>query len=353
MEKPNTSLYQKKIPGITFTRSMCAIGIIIYHYSCHTQNGAKILYTTQSGSWGVILVTAFFIISGMVMYHNYENIPSLREFYYKRWKSIYPAFYLCFAYYFLQNVFYAKKLFYGPHPATLLLTLLGMDGYFLYMIPNYYIVGEWFLGAIIILYLLYPLILWLMKKTDARLIFVLLLVTELLVSNAPFLKVSPTRSQVTCLFSFYIGIMLRKYSGFFSKKIFLFISLAVFSVMYFFPVSFPLINAGNVIVNQIQGLTLFCILMHAGKVVMNYSVPRKVFDEIGKISYPIYLLQHNIVMKVLGSFDPHNVLKEILLIAITIMLTVIYAKVVSVVVKSVLNSHIFQKAESRILKNNT
>lgn len=39
----------------------------------------------------------------------------------------------------------------------MLLSLLGMDGYFQYRGPNYYLIGEWFFGAIVFLYILYPL----------------------------------------------------------------------------------------------------------------------------------------------------------------------------------------------------
>ena len=111
-------------------------------------------------------MTTFFCISGAVLNYNYSKILSFKGFYFKRWKSIFPSYYICFSYFYLRNVFDTRKLLYNDHWKTLFLTLVGLDGYLYYRIKSYYLVGEWFLGAIIIIYTLYPLLSWTIKKQN-------------------------------------------------------------------------------------------------------------------------------------------------------------------------------------------
>ena len=147
-----------RIPAIAFIRAICAIGIIAFHVSCYTAPEAvKLLHTYANGNWGSIFVGIFFLISGGVLYLNYPSAANLKSFYYKRWKAIFPMFYVTWLYYYLNAVIAAGTPFYNGSPWTLLLTAVGLDGYLAYRIPGYYIVGEWFLGAIVLLYCLYPL----------------------------------------------------------------------------------------------------------------------------------------------------------------------------------------------------
>ena len=150
-----------KLIMVDFARACSTIGIIIFHYFDNFKNSSYIfLYRTKNSHWGTMLVTVFFAISGMVLYHNYSYIHSFKSFYFKRWKSIFPAYYLCFLFFFTRNVIKMKKVFYKGNKISLLFTLFGMDGYFDYLMKTYYLIGQWFLGAIIIIYLLYPLILY-------------------------------------------------------------------------------------------------------------------------------------------------------------------------------------------------
>ena len=146
----------ERILGIEFTRALCAIGIIIYHYFGLSAGTFKFLYTTANDDWGNMFVTTFFCISGAVLYYNYPKVNSYKTFYFKRWKSIFPAFYLAYLLFYAFTSFQQHNLFYAGNPIKFIFTILGLDGFFLYRIGTYYQVGEWFLGAIILLYVLYP-----------------------------------------------------------------------------------------------------------------------------------------------------------------------------------------------------
>lgn len=84
-------------------------------------------------------------------------------------------FYMLWLFLYYKQVCGVKHLFYNGNPKYLLLTLFGMDGYMSYRYtPNYYFIGEWFLGALILLYLCYPLLTWCMEHAKILTTLVLL-----------------------------------------------------------------------------------------------------------------------------------------------------------------------------------
>ena len=100
----------KRLFEIDFTRACCCIGIIIFHYFCHaTKPQIKFLYFSSNAVYGFLYVTVFFSISGIVLFNRYSKIKSLKSFYFRRWKSIFPPFYLCYFYFFIKTVFYSKE----------------------------------------------------------------------------------------------------------------------------------------------------------------------------------------------------------------------------------------------------
>ena len=61
-------------------------------------------------------------------------------------------------------MFINHKIFFREHWCFLILSEIGMDKYFGYKLLTYGIVGEWFLGSIIIIYIIYPILLLVINK---------------------------------------------------------------------------------------------------------------------------------------------------------------------------------------------
>ena len=143
---------REALKGIVFARAYCCLGIVIFHYFCHSKRILTVFFRTSNIDWGFIYVTSFFAISGIVLYYNYPKNISLKKFYYKRWKSIFPAYYISFIYFYHKNIFLRRKIFYNGSWTKLFFTLFGMDGYLcnFFKIKTYYIMGEWFTGAILL-----------------------------------------------------------------------------------------------------------------------------------------------------------------------------------------------------------
>lgn len=333
--------------AIDFIRAICSVIIIIFHYACHTASSTRIMFTTATTDFGFLAVTAFFAVSGASLYYNYPVIKGLKKFYYKRWKSLFPMFYICFLYFFFKNVIRTHKFYYGPNPCTLFLTVFGLDGYFLYRINNYYIIGEWFFGAVVILYALYPVVLLAMRSSRC-IVPIALFLGFILMFKVDFL-ISTSRNIVTCFASFYFGILSIKYKRhILNNKISLLISFIVFLSLALFRI--PNNKAWCVLLLRLlHGFSFFIILFNLGDYIKEnrYS---GFFNKVSSISFPMFLLQHMIILRVQGIYNPVNLIHYLFMLILSILLTMVFAKVLLFVNSLVPRSRIYKSFESKIIR---
>ena len=332
---------KEKIESIIFIRACCCIGIIIFHYFCDSKGKFKLLYKTANSNFGFMFVTSFFCISGFVLFYNYPKITSFKSFYYKRWKSILVPFYICYIYFFLRNVFRVRKLFYYGDMPKIILTIIGLDGYLSYKMKTYYFVGEWFLGAIIIIYALYPILLSILTK-NIIINNIFICFSYFLMYKANFFIIDKTRNMITCITSFYFGIEAIRFKRFYliRKKIFI-ISIFIFSFLCFVKIK---INC-DLIVYQIQGFSLFIALYHIGKYIMKTKI-NIIFFEISKLSYSIYLFHRRILFDILSVNNPIDWYSHLMQLSLLILLTFICSKIHLMVVNSIYKGFLFKKLDS-------
>ena len=334
--------------SIDFIRSLCAIGIIIFHFYCHTDDSlTKMFYEFANGSFGNTIVNIFFIISGAMLYYNNPKIDCLKNFYYKRFKSIFPMFYLTFIIFYLIFAIRSRDFLYGGNPVKLLLTLFGLDGYFFYLEPNYYQVGEWFLGAIVILYAIYPLLLRIFNKSVIlATIIAIVLYSVVFIPN--LFKVNIACNLFSCLISFELGMILMKYNQIWKKNVIIFIVSFILSIVIVF-VKIDFIHQN--IFNHLLALCLFFILSYLGDFIMQNKICRKVFTEISKLSFAIFLLQHIVIRFVLGRYMPINNWIAILCLLGIIAITIALAKVLTLINDQLLKCKPFRKLDKFFLSS--
>ena len=177
---------QKRIQELDVLRVLAMLFVITYHFGCEYAAAGlpffNLFYLTPNYDFGNVAVTIFIALSGGLLYKKYgiidqgrcpaksgmtngvekgEHFP-LRTFYLKRAKAIYPPFWILSLYIPLSMLRHliadGNAFFMGP-PPTLLLTAIGFDGYAkMFGMDTYVFCGDWFVGAIVLLYLLYPLL---------------------------------------------------------------------------------------------------------------------------------------------------------------------------------------------------
>lgn len=136
--------------------------IVFFHYNCATTRiiSADVHLFKHYGYAGQIGVSLFLILSGAALTLSTRTGFSPLSFFKKRFMAIYPLFWTVYVLFILGGAVLGIDLFAdrNPAPVSFVLTLLAMDGLLTYRGSNFYLIGEWFLGCILILYLLYPLL---------------------------------------------------------------------------------------------------------------------------------------------------------------------------------------------------
>ncbi len=330
---------KQRIFGFDLVRAVCALGIVAYHFSGHLASVAyRPFYAYQNGTWGMLLVPAFFALSGASIVINNPQIPSLRSFYYKRWKALFPMFYLAFSFYYLQNVWAIGTPFYMGRPHTLLLTLIGMDGLLLYKIPNYYILGEWFLGAIILMYILYPAYLWLQKRFPKVTFWVALglFLVQVFVEKNRY----DEWGFVAVQFAFVMGMYIGKYGLYANKKLCM-AAAAVALVILAVPLPIP-----DTLANRVGGIALFLGLCGLGEV-LDKKVPqiKPAVMELSRLSYALFLIHHRLILQIMVGFQPITPVKTIVLCILSIGASLVWAKGLYILNQAIVTSKPFLRFE--------
>lgn len=277
---------------IDIIRSVSVIIIVLFHFSSllkdfNYKGFSNFFLEYANGRWGRIGVFLFFMISGSgLILSNMEEF-TLKKFYVRRWLKIFPLFYLCYIpLYLVDAIIIHKDFLYAGNPLKFLLTLIGMDGYLLTCIKNYYIIGEWFLGAIIILYLIFPLLrkIFLSKY---RWIFTIALATGVILNEFLEFPYIPGREWIVFdVFAFWMGMLLtdseEKVIG--KWKALALLVLALVLLFIKLPVGWD-----SDIVVLLLSIALFILTMNFSK---ELKVDGKVIKFLGRYSYAIFLVHH-------------------------------------------------------------
>lgn len=129
--------------------------------------GAVVVSTFLGVNLGGLGVALFFLLSGAALMHVYGGRLDVPDYAKRRFLDIYPQYWVAYALIFLLATLWG---FPREAPAwTLILTVLGIDGYVGRIgepfVPNFYLVGEWYIGCQLVMYLLFPLLRGLVKRS--------------------------------------------------------------------------------------------------------------------------------------------------------------------------------------------
>lgn len=285
---------------LDFVRAIAAISIVLTHYNAvflyaGTPEKAVITLNVSNiyiGSWGVSL---FFIISGAALMYVYQEKCELKSFYKKRFFSLYPMFWIAYAIAFLYLFYVNKGVNNGAPKINMLLTIIGFDGYLAENVQTFYILGEWFLGCIILIYLIFPLLRKLVnehpKITAAGVIIIY--AAFILFYNLPF-------NQAKVVLVRLPEVM-----------------MGMYFVKYIKKVKWPaaLISAVVLVANGLLkpswtesfqttyvGIASFLLIVYLSYF-LKFKITEKISDIISKYSYAIFLVHHVVIMRMMGTFN--------------------------------------------------
>lgn len=252
---------------------------------------------------GDIGVSLFFMLNGASMMLSYRE-GNLKAFYKKRFLSIYPMFWMA---YIVAHI-YDFLMWKGSPPGDtmeFLLSIFCMDSYLVNigMIQGsaFYKLGEWFLGAVIQLYILFPLLYWCVKKKPVAVSVGVLLCYWGYILLAPkigwMLKISLFFLRVPELL---LGMLFIRYDMRHKPKLLLSLAACATAVAFIFR-------------NQIFGLTLcvcICMFLFATLICLGERIKNQKACEFlakaGVMTYPIFLVHHWLIDRLSIGFDLAN-----------------------------------------------
>lgn len=303
---------KERIFYLDFIRALATLLIVLTHYNAlfiynvNRPQVAVIALNIGNIYIGALGVSLFLIISGAAMMYVYENCESVnwKNFYYKRFITIYPMFWIAYLIVgFL--VFFEQK---GINPTiprkNFIFTVLGFDSYLLnFGIRTFYHVGEWFLGLIILIYIVFPLFLKIIKCCP--IIFVLGGTLIIYISSLILFK---NKSWCGVLFTvrvpeFIFGMYFMKYI----KKVFWYIALICLIVIVTNQLGKPTEINPNLQVTYI-GICSFLVLTYTASFV-KWHVIKNICATICKYSYPCFIIHHWLIYKIALTFNLNTITK--------------------------------------------
>lgn len=282
-----------------------------YHFSVSAETvGIESAYTDIFCGiihivWAPIAVSCFFMVSGAALIYRYEKELPLKEYYYKRFIGTYPLFWLAYLFAFLEFFYRVKSIPEAPK-VSFLLTVIGMDGYLYDYVNNFYLIGEWFLGALIVLYILFPVYRLVMCKCKYIFPVVFLGASIWLLYCNPFAMMID-KNLIVCSMYFVLGMffeMMRKSPNqravAIGRRIAAAAGVGMYVGIYLIERSGYFFNTYHVIF--VLAISLYMIIMELSEWIKSERV-QKLIVMVGKHSFSYYLLHHVILNRYLQNFS--------------------------------------------------
>lgn len=280
-------------------RTVALISILIIHFNASVTGYFTLPHKlfTSTLPFGIYLgdfgSTLFFIVSGASLCYTAPASFGAKAFYKKRVRAVYPMFWLawllCFSIRFVTRPgFYA-----GAKTITLILTVLGLDNFAVaagWVGQDFACVGEWFLGSILFLYLLFPILLYGYRKHPWA-TFALTCAVGVAVHLAGW----DARLVAIHLPEFFFGMLVVELTR--KRQLLLAVAAAALLVVQWF-----LGGWDTKIVCALFGAVTFVVLIYVADVVA-FGPVRRLCALLGKYSYAVFLVHHVIILRLVEGFD--------------------------------------------------
>ncbi len=274
---------------------------------------------------GDIGVSMFFMLSGARLMYSWKGI---RRFYINRFKNIYPMYWIAFSVATMVD-FLHYKVMPSDSLVKLLLSIAGMDGYLMQLgvvSTMFYRLGDWFLGCILFLYCVFPLLRLGVEKCPVGTVVAALIVyivgIRYMKETVFFLRIPEMLFGM-----FYVKYHADNYAGRLTI-----VSLALLIVAYVFR-GFVV----NLTVCIALSMTIFNFLTFLSRWVRN----KKLMHYLGKASmliYPVFLTHHWIIVRIVEGFNLQMLSRRD-----------IYMLFITYIVITLMLSSLLQKLGSRIV----
>lgn len=317
--------------------------VFFYHFLVRTaENGiissemAGKIYEHPNFHMATLGVSLFFIISGTGLMMSSRQKWNIRRYFGKRFTRIFLPFYIAYMGIFAA-MFLMKhgQVFEGEIPKwRILFTLAGVDGYVQeHGISTFSLgVGEWFLGCLIILYLLFPLFrAALIKYPKSFFVMIHIIFVAIVVWGGKYIPIHVNFGAK--IYEFVLGMYLAVYA----EKIKKWICIAVAPVVCIFltcPVSLPIKEGFKITVLAAAIVIFVQLLEDQWEKIEKLRTFLKVFTTY---AFEMYLVHHWVII-VLTQFAANKIERIwglLILFVLEMCVTIVGAAVVKCIAQGV------------------
>lgn len=325
----------KRIKYFDLLRCVCFCFIVFYHMMVQLQieeiyPAEKVapFFSNPNMHIATLGVAVFFMLSGAGLAYTTKDKFDIKKFYKSRFTKILIPFYLvtilCF---FVEAIFQHSifNVYQVPIPKwSIIYTVLGIDcwvgmhGYATFSLG----IGEWFLGVLIILYLLFPLLRFLMQKN--RRIFFIVATSIYLIVICNYSFVIPMHENLLLKgYEFILGMLLGCYYNEFEAK---WACVSVPIVVFFFTSSTAL-NWNYALMITLLAVAFWVSFSYLEPVLQKSLHITKIIDIISKYSFEVFLVHHIVIYKMTPMAKPYitGKLSVVLLFIIQLLLMAVLA----------------------------
>lgn len=302
VEASNASTARKpRLFYLDLVRALAVILIIITHFNNPFMGNHPIFMYEPFGIYvGSLGVSLFLIISGAALMYGYGDKEHLdiKKFYWKRCKAIYPMFWIAFI---VANVLlllrYQGNMYANVPAYRIIYSFLGVDGLLSTTgMLTFYTLGEWFLGFIILFYVVFPLLRYGVKNYPVHTaIFIAALYTLSLIFPVNVLNLPSATLLWVRLPELVFGMYFTKYMR--NVNAWVAAACGVFLIVQELN---PLVH--DDLGTTIVGIAAFLVIVFFSQWLNQKAVQTPV-KIIAKYSYPIFLVHHQVIMQVFSVMD--------------------------------------------------
>lgn len=323
----------KKIRYYDLLRIISFCFIIFYHMMIQLQisgiyppEKVSRFFMNDNMHIATLAVAVFFMLSGACLAYTTKDNFSIKEFYKKRFlKTLIPFYMVSLAYYVFKAISYHSlvNMYANKIPAwRIIYTLLGLDGWIdMHYIPTFTLgVGEWFLGALLILYLVFPLLRYLMTKYKVLFLCIATCIYIYVAYN--YTSVVPIHMNLILKgYEFILGMYLGSYLNSVHSK---WMVLSVPVVVFFFT-SNTALNCNTALKITILALAFFISFSYLENILCKWKL--KGLDLLSGLSYELFLVHHIVIYEITPRTSEYvtSKLSVLVLFIVQLLLMVILA----------------------------
>ena len=264
-------MVRKRLYSLDLLKLISILIVFFYHimmdmYVIHPMHNLKFLETIlirPNVHLAMLACGIFILISGATLKLNERN-ESVLCFYKRRLTKILIPFYFAYIIYFIIKAITFKNihLFGGIEKWRFIYTIFGIDEYLNAAgIKTFTLgIGEWFLGCIILCYLVYPLLSYLDKKYKIA-TFIVFTIYDILINvyYSRFNFAMPQHFNFLCqVYNFYLGIAIIDERVFSKLKKCQFFGILLVLFIYFCPFNINVPDNIKITLCAVSLVTVFC-----------------------------------------------------------------------------------------------